>query len=205
MTQRCHWRAKKPENFGPQPRAIKKLVRLQKITHSMRFLHRNWFLRLLTGAIPANGPLTGGIPAAFLLIGTILTAAFLTGCNHTDSSAALQAAMKDSAQYTSIQWLDSTKIFGKITEGQKLQVSFRFKNTGATPLVIARVQPSCGCTVAEQPKEPIAPGGEGKITAIFNSEGHPGLNQKTLHVTANTKGSQGYYLKFAVIVDKKAS
>ena len=171
----------------------------------MRFLHRNWFHRLLKGSIPANSLMTGGFPAAFLLTGTILAAALVTGCDHADTSAAVQAAMKDSAQYTSIQWLDSTKVLGKITEGEKLQVSFRFKNTGATPLVIARVQPSCGCTVAEQPKEPIAPGGEGKITAIFNSQGHPGLNQKTLHVFANTKGSQGYYLKFAVIVDKKAS
>jgi hypothetical protein len=171
----------------------------------MRFLPRNWIRRLLKGPGPANSPLTGSIPAVLLLTGSILAAALLTGCDHTGNSAALQAAMNDSAQYTSIQWLDSAKILGKITEGQKLQVSFRFKNTGATPLVIARVQPSCGCTVAEQPKEPIAPGAEGKITAIFNSEGHPGLNQKTLHVTANTKGSQGYYLKFAVIVDKKAS
>jgi hypothetical protein len=59
--------------------------------------------------------------------------------------------------------------------------------------------------VAEQPQEPIAPGGEGKITAVFNSEGHPGINQKTLHVTANTKVSQGYSLRFTVEVDKKAS
>jgi hypothetical protein len=140
-----------------------------------------------------------------LLLGAVLTATLLTSCGHTDRTAALQAAMKDSAQYTTIQWLDSTKNFGKIPEGEKLQVSFRFKNTGVTPLVIARVQPSCGCTVAEQPQEPIAPGGEGKITAVFNSEGHPGINQKTLHVTANTKVSQGYSLRFTVEVDKKAS
>ncbi|HEV3326829.1 MAG TPA: DUF1573 domain-containing protein [Puia sp.] len=161
---------------------------MQKIALPMRFLPRNRFhplpWRLLTGAV--------------------LTATLLTGCGHANNTAALQAAMKDSSQYTTIQWLDSTKNFGKIPEGQKLQVSFRFKNTGATPLVIARVQPSCGCTVAEQPQEPIAPGGEGRITAVFNSEGHLGINQKSLLVTANTKGSQSYPLRFIVEVDKKA-
>ena len=154
----------------------------------MRFLPRDWF------HLPCR-----------LLVGVALTTTLLTSCGQANNTAAIQAAMKDSAQYTTIQWLDSTKNFGKIPEGQKLEVSFRFKNTGATPLVIARVQPSCGCTVAEQPQEPIAPGGEGKITAVFNSQGHAGINQKTLHVTANTKGSQGYSLRFVVEVDKKAS
>src|SRR5215212_7313140 len=67
-----------------------------------------------------------------------------------------------SKQTTTIQWLDSVRNFGRITEGQKLAVSFRFKNTGKNPLVIESVHPACGCTVADYPKEPIAPGGEGE-------------------------------------------
>jgi hypothetical protein len=51
----------------------------------------------------------------------------------------MQQVMRDSARYTSIQWLDSTKDFGTIAEGQKVQVNFRFRNTGATPLVITQV------------------------------------------------------------------
>src|SRR5579872_6138158 len=106
------------------------------------------------------------------------------------SGAASTQAMADTARFTTIQWLDSSKDYGKIPEGQKLDVSFRFRNTGSTPLVIGRVQPSCGCTVAEQPREPVAPGAEGQIRASFNSEGRTGINHKTLLVTANTKGSQ---------------
>ena len=67
------------------------------------------------------------------------------------------ASMNDSANFTTIQWLDTVKNMGTIDEGQKLEVSFRFRNSGDKPLVIERVTPTCGCTVADPPKEPIAP------------------------------------------------
>lgn len=129
----------------------------------------------------------------------------IAGCHNTDkNSAAAAAALTDSTQFTTIQWLDSlSKDFGKIPEGTKLDVSFRFKNTGNKPLVIGKVQPSCGCTVAEQSQEPVAPGAEGQIRATFNSEGRTGINHKTLFVTANTKGTQNHSLQFVVQVEKK--
>ncbi|WP_431215578.1 DUF1573 domain-containing protein [Puia sp. P3] len=65
------------------------------------------------------------------------------------------------------------------------------------------MRPSCGCTVAEQPREPIAPGGEGQIRAVFNSEGRTGINHKTLFVTANTKDKQEFSLQFVVQVEKQ--
>jgi Protein of unknown function (DUF1573) len=146
----------------------------------------------------------------FLII-PVLVAAFLTGCSNPDKKAgkpgekgiAASVAM-DSTKFTSIQWLDSAnKHFGKIAEGQKLEVSYRFKNTGNKPLVIQRVQPSCGCTVAEQPSEPVPPGEEGMIKASFNSEGRLGVNHKTLFVYANIKGSTSSELHFDVEVEKK--
>jgi Protein of unknown function (DUF1573) len=140
-----------------------------------------------------------------LLYSATLAATFLAGCGGDNRAIAMQQVMRDSARYTSIQWLDSTKDFGTIPEGQKVEVAFRFRNTGSTPLVITQVRPSCGCTIAEQPKEPIAPGAEGHISAIFNSQGHAGVNRKTLFVTANTKGSQNYSLHFIVVVNRKTS
>ena len=135
-----------------------------------------------------------------------IISALVAGCNGNSSAAGVQAMLADSTRYTTIEWLDSAKKdFGKIPEGQKLQVAFRFRNTGTTPLVIGRVQPSCGCTIAEQPREPIAPGAEGQIKATFNSLGHAGINHKTLFVTANTKGTQRYDLHFVVEVEKKTS
>ncbi len=142
-----------------------------------------------------------------LLFASFVVCLIAAGCNGGAKSdkAANNVALADTARYTTIEWLDSSKDFGKIPEGQKLDVAFRFRNTGTTPLVIGQVRPSCGCTIAEQPKEPVAPGGEGQIKAVFNSEGRSGINHKTLFVTANTKGRQDYSLQFVVEVEKKAS
>ncbi len=135
----------------------------------------------------------------------VLLATLTVACHHGDKTD-VAAAMADSTRYTTIQWLDSSsRDFGKIPEGNKLDVAFRFRNTGTTPLVIGHVQPSCGCTIAEQPEAPIAPGAEGQIRATFNSQGHVGVNHKSLTVTANTRGVQNYTLHFAVVVEKKTS
>jgi Protein of unknown function (DUF1573) len=111
---------------------------------------------------------------------------------------------KDSTLFTRISWLDSTTHdYGTIAEGRKLEVTYRFVNSGDKPLIISRVQPSCGCTVAEQPEEPILPGKEGVIKATFNSEGRIGINHKKLYVMANTLGTQSNEVQFSVVVEKK--
>ena len=143
----------------------------------------------------------------------VLSTLLFTSCNSLDKKTRVtplnpdlaSANMNlDSGKLTTIQWLDSTnKNFGKIAEGQKLEVSFHFKNTGDKPLVIQRVQPSCGCTIAEQPTEPVLPGQEGVIKAAFNSENHVGVNHKSLYVIANTKSTQSHELHFEVVVEKK--
>ena len=137
----------------------------------------------------------------------LLAVTLMAGCpgNEKEETASGTDAPRDSAQLTTVAWLDSAKDFGKIQEGQKLEVAFRFRNTGNKPLVIERVQPSCGCTVAEQPKEPIPPGEEGQIKASFNSEGRVGTNHKTLYVYANMKDARTHPLEFIVQVEKKPS
>ncbi len=115
----------------------------------------------------------------------------------------MPAQKVDTSLFTRIQWIDSVKDFGKVTEGQKVEVLYRFKNIGDKPLIIESVRPSCGCTVADPPKEPIAPGAEGEIKGSFDSNGKNGMQHKTLYVTANTKGSQTHDLIFTVDVQKK--
>ncbi len=98
-----------------------------------------------------------------------------------------QAFLNDSTKWTTVQWMDSVQNFGKVTDGEKVVITFHFKNTGTNPLVIQNVTASCGCTVPAKPEEPIAPGQEGKITAEFNSVGRVGKASKYLNVTCNTK------------------
>ena len=120
----------------------------------------------------------------------IVITSIVAACNNTEpplSTEAIYASREESAkQLTSVQWIDSVRNFGKIMEGQKLAVSFRFKNTGDKPLVIISVEPACGCTVADYPKQPIKPGEEGEITGEFNSQGRPGQQHKTVTVKTNT-------------------
>lgn len=132
--------------------------------------------------------------------------ATLIACNSADQqadtaaspAASQNAATGDSNNVTSIQWIDSVNTdLGKLTEGQVVEVSWRFKNTGDKPLVVQDVQAGCGCTVADRPKEPIAPGGEGVIKAKFDSKNQGPKFSKTVTVKANTKDVQTHYLTFS--------
>jgi len=113
-------------------------------------------------------------------------------------------AVVDESKLTSIQWIDSSKSMGTVTEGGTLKINYRFRNSGSKPLVIEKVQPSCGCTVADYPKQPIAPGQEGEISAEFDTKGKEGMQKKNITVYANTRVNI-YTLYFDVTVNKTKS
>ena len=75
--------------------------------------------------------------------------------------------------------------FGKIVEGEKVQASFKFKNTGKTPLIISNATATCGCTVPEYPKTPVKPGEEGVISVVFDSHNKVGMQDKAVTITSN--------------------
>lgn len=76
--------------------------------------------------------------------------------------------------------------FGQITDGEKVSHDFKFTNVGKTPLIITSATATCGCTVPDYPKEPVAPGAEGIIRVVFNSAGKLGMQNKVVTITANT-------------------
>lgn len=137
-----------------------------------------------------------------------LSFALLAACEQPDSTAKSPFAGDTSAKavnakLTNIEWKEKTINYGKMKEGEILNLEFHFKNTGDAPLLISRVEPSCGCTVAEFPKEPIAPGKEGTIKGSFNSEGKKSTQHKTLMVYANSASAQPAELSFDVEVEPK--
>lgn len=91
-------------------------------------------------------------------------------------------AMKNN---TTVQIIDSAFNFGTITEGEKVEYNFRFKNSGANPLMVFNTSTSCGCTVSEKPEKPIMPGETAFIKVVFNSSGKRGHNEKDVTVTSN--------------------
>jgi len=77
--------------------------------------------------------------------------------------------------------------FGTIMQGDQVKHDYEFTNTGKEPLIISSAAGSCGCTVPEWPKEPIAPGAKAVIKVTFNSAGKQGVQDKTVTLQSNAK------------------
>lgn len=85
--------------------------------------------------------------------------------------------------------------FGTIEQNTPQEHLFKFTNTGNAPLVIVDAKSSCGCTVPEYTKDPIAPGDGGEMLVKFNGSGKNQVS-KTVTITANTaKGTETIKIK----------
>lgn len=71
--------------------------------------------------------------------------------------------------------------FGKIKQNVPATATITVTNIGTDPLIIEQATPSCGCTVSDFTKSPIAPGKTGTITATYNAAVLGSIN-KTLTV-----------------------
>lgn len=76
--------------------------------------------------------------------------------------------------------------FGELQQGDVPagQYEFKFTNTGTEPLIISKAKGSCGCTVPEWPKEPIAPGTDGVIKVKYDVK-RVGPFTKFVTITSN--------------------
>jgi hypothetical protein len=117
----------------------------------------------------------------------------LAACNNqkavestADSIQTSEIAAPDTANAPAFKFEKEVYDFGKITDGDVVTYDFKFKNIGNSPLIISSATATCGCTVPEYPKEPVAPGAEGVIRVIFNSAGKPGMQNKVVSITSNT-------------------
>jgi Protein of unknown function (DUF1573) len=82
----------------------------------------------------------------------------------------------------SVAKLDNEKInLGQIKQGNPTTAKFVVTNISSEPLIIEQANPTCGCTVSDYTKEPIAPGKTGYINATYNAAS-PGHFDKTLTV-----------------------
>jgi len=83
-----------------------------------------------------------------------------------------------------IDFTKETHDYGTIKYGADGSCSFEFKNTGNAPLIISNAKGSCGCTVPEWPKEPIAPGAKASIKVKYDTK-RPGAINKSVTITSN--------------------
>ncbi len=70
---------------------------------------------------------------------------------------------------------------GKIKQNSPVPAKFVVVNTSNAPIIIEQANPTCGCTVSDYTKTPIAPGQSGYVMATFNAA-NPGHFTKVLHM-----------------------
>lgn len=102
----------------------------------------------------------------------------------------LSALVTAQTKEANISFNSESHDFGKIEEAKgNVTHRFEFTNTGSTPLIISRVQPSCGCTTPEWSKEPVLPGQTGYVAATYNPRNRPGPFNKSITVVTNANPS----------------
>lgn len=121
---------------------------------------------------------------SFAVVASSLSAAVAQE-NKAEFKTATPAVASSTLTPDNIAFQSEVFDFGTIEEGPSADHVFTFTNTGKEPLVIQRVQPSCGCTTPDWTKEPVAPGKSGMIKASYGTQGRPGHFEKTMTVFTN--------------------
>ena len=83
---------------------------------------------------------------------------------------------------------ESTVIdFGNVVEGSEQVRTFKFTNTGTSPLIISSIKGQCGCTTISDswPKDAIAPGASGEFQVKYDTKSRVGQFDKKIIVTSN--------------------
>jgi hypothetical protein len=110
---------------------------------------------------------------------------------------AQDAAPKSKAEIT---FEKETHDFGKMKQHGDASTEFKFTNTGTEPLIIANAKGSCGCTVPEWPREPIAPGESNVIRVKYDSKRIGPIN-KSVTITSNAANSPSKVIRIKGNID----
>lgn len=103
-----------------------------------------------------------------------------------------------------ITWEVTSFEFGDIYKGDKVQHTFKFTNTGSSPLIITNVEVTCGCTIPKGwPRDPIMPGSRGELQVQFDSTGKFGRQNKVVTVVSNSRYGNSQITFSANVLDKK--
>jgi hypothetical protein len=99
----------------------------------------------------------------FLSIITLVVAGFVF------TSASLTPDPNDESLKDFVEFERTTHDFGNVNAGSQAKFEFTFTNKSDKTLEITNVKPSCGCTAPSYSREPVPPGGQGSITAVYTA------------------------------------
>jgi hypothetical protein len=96
-------------------------------------------------------------------------------------------------------WLKTEHDFGSIPQHKPLLTEFTFTNTSEEVLIIASVKTSCGCTLADYPKEALKPGESGIIKTTYDAARLGVFNRTVTVVCNNEEGNKTLSIKGEVV------
>ena len=102
---------------------------------------------------------------------------FMTSCESDPSKkikkenvASTDERLNSVVDFAVINFEKTNHDFGEIKDGDIVETTFQFSNSGNSDLKILNATGSCGCTVPEYPRDtPIKPGESGTIKVKFDS------------------------------------
>lgn len=129
---------------------------------------------------------------ALFTLTLVFAAAFATNTSYAQETQVAVAGAE-------IEFEKETHDYGTIKQNANGTYEFKFKNTGTQPLMISNAKGSCGCTVPEWPREPIAPGESGVIKVKYDTKRvGPFSKSVTLQSNASTNPTKTIRIKGTV-------
>jgi hypothetical protein len=80
-----------------------------------------------------------------------------------------------------------THDFGKVALNKPVIYTFNFTNVGDAPLIITKVETTCGCTVGEYTQTPVKKGEKGFVKVTLTPAGSPLPFNKAITLTSNAR------------------
>lgn len=123
----------------------------------------------------------------FFLMGLSLVAFAQEGKAKTEKAAqTTQTEEIQEAIGPKLQFEEEKVDFGTIAQDSEPFRTIKIKNVGDAPLLITNARGSCGCTVPQAPKKPIAPGESAEMKIRYDTKRIGPIN-KTVTLTTNEK------------------
>ena len=108
---------------------------------------------------------------------------------------------KDKKNAPKLELEQSTLDLGTMQQGEVRVCRINYRNTGSDTLRIRAVRNACDCISIRIDTPAVAPGAIGSITAVFNSEGRTGKQERYLTIVCNSALTQQVMCKIKGVVE----
>ena len=88
---------------------------------------------------------------------------------------------------------------GRLSESEPGRHTFSFSNAGDAPVRLVEAESNCGCTVPSYTSDPVAPGGTGGVSVVYETAGRPGPFERAVRV--RTDAGQAVTLRISGSVE----